>query len=187
MDLQINGASAQNNIQLDELDEKILWELTRDARIPNNALAEKLHVSPSTTLTRVRALRESGALKSLHALPDLRTVGLPIQAMISVRLRAQARPQIKTYASKVMKMPSVLSAYFLGGPDDFLIHVACTSTEQLRDFVAVKLSMDPAVATTQTNIVFEFLHGGTFMNEIGGFADMRAPIVEERPGQTDRP
>jgi len=177
MDLQIRRGNT-NDGGLDELDEKILWELTRDARIPNNALADKLGVSPSTTLNRIRALRESGALQSLHALPDLRAVGLPIQAMISVRLRAQARPSIKSYASQVMRLPCVLNAYFLGGADDFLVHVACTSTEQLRDFVAVHLSMDPSVASTQTNIVFEYLHGGHYMDEIGGFADMRRPIEE---------
>jgi DNA-binding Lrp family transcriptional regulator len=163
---------------LDALDEQILWELLRDARTPNNALADKLHVSPSTTLTRVRALRDRGVLKSSHAVIDLRAVGLHVQAIVAVRLRAQARAQMKDYATKVMRMPSVLSAYFLGGADDFMIHVACTSTEQLRDFVAINLSMDPAVASTQTNIVFDYFQGGHFIDSINGFADMRAPITD---------
>jgi len=51
----------------------------------------------------------------------------------------------------------VLDVSFLAGDKDFLVHIACTSTEQLRDFVADELSGDPSVATTQTNIVFERL------------------------------
>ena len=54
-------------------------------------------------------------------------------------------------------MPVVLDVSFLAGDKDFLVHIACTSTEQLRDFVADELSGDPSVATTQTNIVFERL------------------------------
>ncbi|MFJ6651479.1 Lrp/AsnC family transcriptional regulator [Microbacterium sp. NPDC091313] len=168
---------------LDTLDEQILWELLRDARTPNNVLAEKLHVSPSTTLTRVRALRERGVLKSSHAIIDLHAVGLHVQAIVAVRLRAQARAQMKTYAAKVMRMPSVLSAYFIGGADDFMIHVACASTEQLRDFVSINLSMDPAVASTQTNIVFDYFHGGHFIDSINGFSDMRAPITDPASAQ----
>lgn len=169
-------SAPSENLRVDELDERILWELGRDARIPNNALAAKLGVSPSTTHTRIKALRESGALIGLHGLMDLRVVGLPLQAMVSVRLRGPARAQLRSYAQKVMRFPQVLAAYSLGGSDDFLIHVAATSPEHLRDFVSVYLSADPNVASTQTNLVFESLHGGLFMDEITGFDAMRAPI-----------
>lgn len=164
------------NVRLDVLDEQILWELVRDARVTNQDLAAKLHVSPSTTLTRVRSLKERGTLISSHAVVDPHAVGLPLQAMVSVRLHAQARPQVKAYTNRVMRLPNVLAAYFLGGPIDFLIHVACTSSEQLRDFVGVHLSMDPVVASTQTNIVFEHLDGARYMDAISGFADMRREI-----------
>lgn len=177
---EVQTAREQNKVRVDALDEQILWELVREARIPNNALAAKLHVSPSTTLNRIRALRESGVLRSTHAFVDLDAVGLPIQAMIAVRMRTQARSHMRAYAEKVMSMPPVLAAYFLGGPDDFLIHVACTSTAHLRDFVAISLSMDPAVASTQTNIVFNYFHGAHYVDEVTGFTDMRATIADPR-------
>lgn len=176
MDLGLDDGALPQKIRLDQLDEDILWELGRDARIANNALAEKLHVSASTTLTRTRALREAGILMSSHAQIDLRQVGLPLQAIVAVRLRAQARAAIKSYAAKVIMLPAVLNIFFIGGQDDFLIHVACTSPEQLRDFVATNLSMDPAVATTQTYIVFEHLIGSRFMDGVDGFKEMRADI-----------
>ncbi|WP_425608771.1 Lrp/AsnC ligand binding domain-containing protein [Streptomyces albipurpureus] len=49
--------------------------------------------------------------------------------------RASARDQVKAYAGRVVRFPRVLSVFFVGGPDDFLIHVACTSSAELRDFV----------------------------------------------------
>lgn len=166
-----------NDLQIDDLDERILWELARDARTPNNVLADRLGVSPSTTLARTKSLRHRGILRSSHAGIDLRAVGLPIQAVIAVRLRVQARPQVKTYAAKVVRLPHVLSVYFLGGPDDFLIHVACTSPEQLREFVSTQLSTDLAVASTQTNLVFDYLDGGDYMDPDGSFDVIRAPLA----------
>jgi DNA-binding Lrp family transcriptional regulator len=166
-----------NDVRLDELDEQILWALFKDARTPNNALAEQLSVSPSTTLTRMRALREAGILRSSHAEIDATAVGLHIQALVFVRLRPQARPEIKSYSQRVIMLPNVMDIYFLGGEDDFLIHVACTSTEQLRGFVATKLSMDPAVASTRTQIVFEHLIGAQHRGHVHSFEEMRASIT----------
>ncbi|WP_062290342.1 Lrp/AsnC family transcriptional regulator [Demequina phytophila] len=175
MEHNLRGGAGPKGLRLDELDEKILWELMRDARIPNAALAARLHVAPSTTHGRVKALREAGVIKSAHIEVDYEALGLDVQGIVSVRLRAQARPQIKSYAAKVIQLPNVLSVFFVGGTIDFLIHVACTSTAQLRDFVATELSMDPAVASTETNIVFDHLIGQEHLGS-GGLAALRGPI-----------
>lgn len=168
---------AAQKTRLDELDEKILWELSLNADVTNAALAEKLHVSASTTLARVKALRRAGVLGTAHADVDYRALGLPLQAIVAVRLRAQARTSIKSYADKVVKLPNVLNIYFLGGQTDFLIHVVTTSPEQLRDFVASKLSMDPVVASTETQIVFDYLRGLDHRGRVGGFDELRDPIL----------
>jgi len=144
---------------MDEIDQKIVWELSRNARISNKDLAERVGLAPSTCLGRVRALEESGAIRSYHAHPDWAALGLSVEAIVTVRLRAQARGHVDTYAQRVITLPNVLNVFFLGGADDFLIHVACSDSRQLRDFVAQQLSMDPAVASTQTNIVFDHLNG----------------------------
>lgn len=176
MRTDIVRSTPSQKVELDRLDEQILWELGRDGRIANNALAQKLHVSPSTTLLRMKALRERGVIRSIHADIDLGAVGLDLQAMIFVRLRPQARERIHGYASYVVMLAPVQSVFFMGGGDDFIIHVACTSTSQLRDFVAKKLSMDPAVASTQTHIVFDHFRGANHMDHVDGYEEMRAPL-----------
>ena len=162
---------------VDEVDERIVWELCRDGRISNKDLAEKVGIAPSTCLARVRALQASGVLRSFHAQPDWAKLGLPIEAIVAVRLKAQARGEIRNYARRVITLPNVLNVFFLGGIDDFHIHVACTSTVQLRDFVAAELSMDNAVASTQTNIVFEHLIGIEHMERGGSWSDTRNSIA----------
>jgi DNA-binding Lrp family transcriptional regulator len=165
---------------IDEIDERIVWELCREGRLPNKELAERVGIAPSTCLMRVRALQASGALRSFHAQPDWASMGLPIEAIVAVRLKAQARAQIKTYAQRVITLPNVLNVFFLGGADDFLIHVACSSTGQLRDFVATELSLDTSVASTQTNIIFDHLIGVEHMDEGGTWGRIRDAVPGQR-------
>lgn len=160
-------------MNLDEIDEHIVWELTRDARLSNKDLAARVGVAPSTCLVRVRALLDSGAIRSFHAHPDWTSLGLSVEAIVAVRLRAQARGEIETFAQRVIELPNVLNVFFLGGADDFFIHVACSSTRQLRDFVAQQLSMDTSVAMTQTNIVFDHLSGVEHLKPGTGWAQAR--------------
>ena len=166
----------QQNVRLDDVDERILWELVGDSRIPNNLLAERVGVSPSTTIARVRALRESGVLQSFNAQVDLAALGLPLQAMIAVRLKMHARSEAQAYLRRALLLPPVVSIMYMGGPDDFLIHAACTSSDHLRDFVSQSLGADPAVASTQTSIVFDHLIGAQHMNHLNSWDDVRTRI-----------
>lgn len=171
-----SSGSRIREFSADTLDERILWELFHDANITNTALAQRLHVSASTTLTRVKALREAGLLGRARSEVDLAAVGLPLQAIVAVRLRVQARADLRTFADRVARLPHVLNVFFLGGQTDFLVHVATTSPEQLRDLVSARLSTDPAVASTETQIVFDWRRGADYRGPSDSFDTMRAPI-----------
>jgi DNA-binding Lrp family transcriptional regulator len=145
---------------LDEVDRRILRTLADDARIPNNALAALVGIAPSTCLGRVRALRERGAIRGYHADIDPAVLGRPLQAMIAVRLQSHARGHISGFMAKIAELPEVINVFFLGGANDFLVHIAATSTENLRDFVVVNLSGNPDVALTETNLIFEHVRAG---------------------------
>jgi DNA-binding Lrp family transcriptional regulator len=156
-------ARSRSNIvrpQLDDVDRRLLRELVADARIPNNALAARVGIAPSTCLGRVRALRQAGVIRGYHADVDPAALGRPIQAMISVRLQSHARGHIPDFMAKIAALPEVLNVFFLGGADDFHVHIAATSTDNLRDFVVVNLSGDPDVALTETNLIFDHIRAG---------------------------
>lgn len=144
----------------DEVDRRLLRELAVDARIPNNTLAERVGIAASTCLGRVRALRENGTIRGYHADIDPAALGRPIQAMIAVRLQSSARAHIAGFMTKIAQLPEVLNVFFLGGADDFYVHIAATGTDNLRDFVVVNLSRDPDVALTETNLIFEHVRAG---------------------------
>jgi DNA-binding Lrp family transcriptional regulator len=139
---------------LDAIDQVIVRELARDARLPNNELAARAGIAPSTCLGRVRSLRERGVIRGYHADIDPAAVGRPLQAMIAVRLQSNARGHFRAFVAGVTAMPEVLNIFFLAGKDDFLLHVAAASTQGLRDFVEV-LSSNADVAYTETSLIFE--------------------------------
>jgi DNA-binding Lrp family transcriptional regulator len=141
---------------LDDIDRRIVRELARDARIANNALAERVGIAPSTCLGRVRSLRERGVIRGYHADVDPAALGMPLQAMVAVRLQSHARSRIRAFVTEVAGLPEVLNVYFLAGKDDFLLHVAAASTATLRDFVET-LSANPDVSYTETSLIFEHL------------------------------
>lgn len=141
-------------VPLDRVDRELLRHLERDARIPNNALAELVGIAPSTCLGRVRALRARGVIRGYHADIDPASTGHPLQAMISVRLQSDARVRLAEFVDRVGALPEVRDVYFLAGVDDYLLHVATADTAALRDFV-VELNGHPDVANTQTSLIFD--------------------------------
>ena len=128
--------------------------------MPNNALAEQVGIAPSTALGRVRALRERAVIRGYHADIDPAALGRRIQAMIAVRLQSHARARLSEFAAQVAELPEVMNVFFLAGAVDFYVHIAATSTENLRDFVVVNLSGNPDVALTETNLIFEHVRAG---------------------------
>src|SRR6478735_9126397 len=121
---------------------------------------ERAGIAPSTCLGRVRALRESGVIRGFHADIDPAALDRPIQAMISVRLQSSARSHIAEFMAKIAQLPEVLNVFFLGGADDFHVHIAARSTDNLRDFVVINLSRDPDVALTETSLIFDHIRAG---------------------------
>lgn len=147
-------------VDIDDVDRRILAALHADARIPNSALADAVGIAPSTCHGRVKRLQELGVIRGFHADIDPAAIGLPLQAMVSVRLQSGARGKIRNFLRQIRCKPQVIDVYFLAGADDFILHVAARDTDDLRSFVVDNLNADADVAGTQTSLIFEHLHGG---------------------------
>ena len=148
-----------NDLRIDETDRAILEALSENARIPNNKLAERVGVAPSTALQRVRALREAGVLRGFHAEVDLAALGRPLQAMIAVRLAVHAREEIDAFTTAVRALPGVLMVFHLTGVTDYLVWVAAADAQDLREFVVDHLATHPAVAHAETSLIYEHRRG----------------------------
>lgn len=142
---------------MDEIDRRILDELRRDARMPNNAIAAVVGIAPSTCLGRIRSLQERAVLRGFHAEVDLAAAGRGLQALISLRLHSHARPNLGAFRDYLASLPSVEGVFFVSGDQDFLVHVAVVDSAALRELVAENLSVRPEVAGTNTSVIFEYV------------------------------
>nr|WP_206693602.1 Lrp/AsnC family transcriptional regulator [Glutamicibacter sp. FBE19] len=135
----------------------ILSELSQDARIPNNILAAKVGVAPSTCLGRVKALSSAGIITGYHAAINEKLLGVTVNAMISVLVSPSARDRLLSSAKSLQRLPEVKEVFVLGGSPDLLVRVATRSIDDLRTFVAKHLGSNRAFSSTQSVIIFEHL------------------------------
>jgi DNA-binding Lrp family transcriptional regulator len=144
---------------VDATDRAIVELVAADARITNQRLAERVGVAPSTALGRLRSLRRRGVIRGFHAEVDLAALGRPLQALIAVRLAVHAREQIDAFTAAVRELPGVLMVFHLTGVTDYLVWVAATDPQDLREFVVDHLATHPSVAHAETSLVYEHHRG----------------------------
>jgi DNA-binding Lrp family transcriptional regulator len=144
---------------LDATDRAIVEAVGQDARITNQRLADRVGVAPSTALARLRSLRDRGVVRGFHAEVDLAALGRPLQAMIAVRLAVHAREEIDAFTHAVRALPGVLMVFHLTGVTDYLVWVAATDAQDLREFVVDHLATHPSVAHAETSLIYEHTRG----------------------------
>lgn len=147
------------NPSLDRIDRALLRALASDARASGAALATAVGVAESTVSTRLRNLRQSGLIRGYRADIDLSVVGISLQALIAVRLGQHNRAAVDSFRQAAPGWPGVLSMFHTAGADDYLLHVVAKNAEDLRDFVLTHLATHPAVAHSETNLIFERVEG----------------------------
>lgn len=144
---------------LDVTDRRIIAELVADGRMSNATLARRVGIAQSTCINRVRLLRDSGVIAGFGAELDLTKIGRPIQALIQVQLRRNSRREARDFHDYAVTLPGLITAFFVAGVDDFLLHVAVPTTDALRDLVSERVASHPAVSKTETQLVFEASRG----------------------------
>jgi DNA-binding Lrp family transcriptional regulator len=146
---------------LDAIDRALVSELVRDGRITNAALAARAGIAESTCLARVKALREAGVITGIHARVDPAALGLPIQAIIRVRLTSHVPDHVLRFHRTLREIPGLITAFHTAGADDYLLHVAVKSPAALRALILEHVTVQPGVSHTETQLLFEvFVAGG---------------------------
>ncbi|MBX3098660.1 MAG: Lrp/AsnC family transcriptional regulator [Salinibacterium sp.] len=144
---------------MDATDRALLRALAHNARVSGTALAAATGIAESTVALRLRRLQNDGYLRGYHADIDVAALGITVQALISIKLLKHVRSEVDAFRKAAPTWPGVLALFHMGGADDYLLHVAAHSAADLRDFVLGYLAGHPAVAHTETNLIFEHVEG----------------------------
>lgn len=145
--------------QLSAVDHAIIHELRRDGRLTNSELASRVGIAESTCHKRVRALVTSGVIRGFHAEVDPAALGLHLEALISIRLHAHARGDLRRFQAYLERLPATRHVYFVAGDRDFLLHVAVRDSKGLRELVSDTISVREEVAATNTSLIFDHAAG----------------------------
>ncbi len=142
---------------LDRTDCKILALLQADARLTNNDIAERIHLSPSQCSRRRSRLERAGVVTGYHARIDGEKAGFGLVNFISVTLSTHNRNNAARFADLMTRLPEVQEAHALTGEMDYILRVVTRDLRGLSDFVNETLLPHEAVQNVKTSIVLETL------------------------------
>ena len=145
--------NATAEVKLDAIDRAILNELQREGRLSNLELAQRVHLSPSACLRRVKALEDSGVIAQYVAMVNPRAVGKHGVSFTIINLETMNTPQLEAFERAVKDQPEVLDCFYVAGSNDYLIRFVYRDAEDLERFHSQVLMRLPGVARSNSLLV----------------------------------
>lgn len=142
------------SISLDKTDLKMLAALQLNGRLSNVELAEKVALSPSPCLRRLKQLEESGVIRQYVALLDPQMIGLGLQAFVRVKLEKRSAT-LEDFIGAVQRWPEVINCYAMTGDMDYLLQVYFEDMEHFSRFVMDELLQHPGVEDVKSSFVLK--------------------------------
>ena len=135
----------------DRTDRLILEALQGNARITNAALAEKVHLSESACLRRVRALEHSGLITGYSVLINQEKAGFPVNVFVNITLDRQDQKDLQAFEQAVRRIPEVMECYLMTGDYDYLVRVVVADTADFERIHSQHLTRLPGVVRVHSS------------------------------------
>lgn len=139
---------------MDAIDRKIIRELQADGSLTNLQLAERINLSPSPCLRRVKNLIANGLIQGYTALVDQEKYGLPFTAFVSIRLTEQTDRCIADFERAMQELDEVMDCYLMSGKQDYLLRVVSASMKDYEKFIREKLTRVNGISALESNFAF---------------------------------
>ncbi len=139
---------------MDAIDGKIIRTMQQDGRLSNQDLADKVGLSPSPCLRRVRNLEKTGVIKGYTAIIDQEKYGLALNIFVNIRLERHSDDCIKSFERGIGLLDEVMECYLMTGKSDYLLHVVSKDLKTYEIFVREKISTIEGIAGIDSSFVF---------------------------------
>ena len=141
-------------MELDRYDRQILAVLQQEGRISNQELAERIGLSPSPCLRRVRTLEESGLIVGYRALLDAKKLGLSLMALIGISMDQHTPERFANLESAIADIPEVLECLLITGQQsDYQLKVVVGDMDGYQNLLLNKITRIPGVTGVHTSFV----------------------------------
>jgi Lrp/AsnC family leucine-responsive transcriptional regulator len=141
-------------MKIDRYDQQILDILQTDGRINNQDLADRIGLSPSPCLRRVRALEESGLIVGYRALLNAKQLGLSLMALIHISMDLHTPERFANFEASVGVLPEVLECLLITGQDaDYQLKVAVRDMDHYQALLLDKITRITGVTGVHSSFV----------------------------------
>jgi Lrp/AsnC family leucine-responsive transcriptional regulator len=138
-------------MQLDRFDRAILQALQHEGRIANSTLSQRVNLSESATLRRVRHLEESGLIEGYTALINQQKAGFPVNVFVNITLERQDENDLRMFEEAVRKIPEVMECYLMSGEYDYLVRAVVADMADFERLHSKQLTRLPGVARVHSS------------------------------------
>jgi Lrp/AsnC family leucine-responsive transcriptional regulator len=145
---------------LDAIDCRIIAALQADGRLSNVELADRVGLSPSPCLRRVKRLEREGYIEAYRAMLQRSRVGLGFTAFVDVKIEGHANERAKAFQEAIVAMPEIVACHLVSGEADYLLEVVVPDLEHYQQFLLDKLLSLPIVREVRSNIAIQTLKAG---------------------------
>ena len=145
---------------MDRIDQKLIAELTRDARMSIAELARRVGLSKTPVQQRLKRLQSSGVIRGYRAVLDFEQMGLDHVAFVEVTLNDTRERALAAFNEAVSAVPEVEDCHMIAGAFDYLLKVRTTDINRYRLVLGEKISSLPHVAQTSTHVAMQSVKDG---------------------------
>lgn len=138
-------------MSIDRYDRALLKALQADGRITNSELAERVSLSESACLRRVRALESSGLIEGYAAIINQQRAGCPVDVFVNITLDRQDETDLRAFEEAVRKIPEVMECYLMTGDYDYVVRVVVADTADFERLHSRHLTRLPGVARVHSS------------------------------------
>lgn len=145
--------NSATDVQFDAIDQAILHELQRDAKLSNVELAARVRLSPSACLRRVKLLEDGGVITHYVALVNPKAVGQPGTSFTIVNIERTTPDALRSFEQAVAMEPRIQDCFYVAGSNDYLLRFTYRDADDLERFYAEVLSRLPGVVRSNSMLV----------------------------------
>jgi DNA-binding Lrp family transcriptional regulator len=139
----------------DSIDKKILSLLEQNARISNAELADKVNLSPTPCLRRLRKLESSGLIRGYSAVLDEKALGLQASALVFVNLDKNTKENAEHFEAALKLLPEVMECFVVAGRHDYVLRIVTRDLDDYERFIKERLAVVDKIADLESIIILK--------------------------------
>ncbi len=146
--------------EFDRIDRRILEVLQENGRLSNVELAERVALSPSPCLRRVKRLEDEGVIAGYRAVLDRRRVGLGLTVLVEIKIARHSRDNATLHHKALAALPEIVSCHMVSGAADFVAEVVVRDLDAYEQVLTEKLLALPDVSDIRSNFAIRTIKSG---------------------------